>query len=57
MNWPRYILRLIWGLLCFGFGFLWATHQHNPPWTLGVLLLVVYVTIEGLTEPRKNEIR
>jgi hypothetical protein len=56
MNWPRHFLRLVWGSLCFGFGLLWAQYPERPPWTLGILLVLTYVTIEALTEPRKSEI-
>lgn len=55
MNWARHLLRVAWGGLSFGFGFLWALHQARPPWTLGVLLILAYVTIEALTGPRKGE--
>ena len=54
MNWPRHALRFLWGGLCFGFGFLWAMHQERPPWTLTVLLVIAYITIEALTS-RKEE--
>lgn len=53
-NGVRHGLRLLWGVLNFGFGYLWALFPNRPPWTLGVLLLLAYVTIEQLTEPRKN---
>ena len=55
MNWGRHFLRILWGGLCFGFGFLWARYPERPPWTLGVLLFISYVTIQALTEPRKNQ--
>ncbi len=50
----RHVLRLIWAGLAFGFGYLWAHFPERPPWTLGVLLILAYVTIEALMEPRKN---
>lgn len=54
MEWARHFLRYLWGTLCFGFGFLWAQYPARPPWTLSVLLILAYVTIEALTEPRKK---
>ena len=50
----NHALRLVWGFLAFGFGYLWAQFPERPPWTLGVLLVLAYVTIEALTEPRKR---
>jgi len=51
LNWVRHFLRFLLGLMAFQFGVMWAPQQHQPPWFLWGLLIVVYATIEVITSP------